>query len=178
MTLLTTNMWITSVCYYLCIVLLISISLVFLLTPYHKNKFCLFITFFRFDNYSAPMVVDGIPVSLGLWDTAGQEDYDRLRPLSYPQVSCLCKLYLIFLNTLQTVWILETDRCTRFVQKKTRFVCIIYSITLQIEHYTLQTCRCPVPPWQLVFKLYPLECMYAHTVGLEHSCLLYTSRCV
>jgi len=46
-----------------------------------------------FENYTSQMKRDnGELVLLHLWDTAGQEDYDRLRPLSYPgaDVVLLC----------------------------------------------------------------------------------------
>lgn len=44
------------------------------------------------------------PMSIGLWDTAGREDYDRLRPLSYPgtNVFVLC-FSLVSWTSLQNV---------------------------------------------------------------------------
>ncbi|ELR10855.1 Rasrelated C3 botulinum toxin substrate 1 precursor, putative [Acanthamoeba castellanii str. Neff] len=38
-----------------------------------------------FDNWNTAIMVDDSPYNLGLWDTAGQEEYDRLRALCYPQ---------------------------------------------------------------------------------------------
>jgi len=45
-----------------------------------------------FENYTAQMQRGDDSILLHLWDTAGQEDYDRLRPLSYPgsDVVLLC----------------------------------------------------------------------------------------
>uniref|UniRef100_UPI00358EF92E rho-related GTP-binding protein RhoU-like n=1 Tax=Myxine glutinosa TaxID=7769 RepID=UPI00358EF92E len=44
------------------------------------------------DNYSASVNVDGTPVRLQLCDLAGQDDFDKLRPLCYPNtdVFLLC----------------------------------------------------------------------------------------
>ena len=42
---------------------------------------------------SSLLQVDGKPINLTLWDTLGQEDYDRLRPHAYPETvrTLLCK---------------------------------------------------------------------------------------
>ncbi len=48
-----------------------------------------------FDDYSKNVTVDGIPVNIGLWGISGQKDYERLRPLSYPQTDVFFVLFCI-----------------------------------------------------------------------------------
>jgi len=52
-----------------------------------------------FDNYNADVLFNGKPVTLGLWDTAGQEDYDQLRPLSYPMTDVFLVCFSIISKT-------------------------------------------------------------------------------
>lgn len=48
-----------------------------------------------FDNYADNITVDGQDFNMTLWDTAGQEDYERLRPLSYPNTDCFLLCYSV-----------------------------------------------------------------------------------
>ncbi|KAK9460249.1 small GTPase superfamily [Lipomyces oligophaga] len=86
------------------------------------GKTCLLIVFSKgtfpevyvptvFENYVADVEVDGRHVELALWDTAGQEDYDRLRPLSYPDANVILICFSIdspdSLDNVQEKWISE-----------------------------------------------------------------------
>eukprot|EP00940_MAST-03C_sp_MAST-3C-sp2_P000629 g629.t1 len=64
-----------------------------------------------FDNKAKRVNCDGKVVTLTLWDTAGQEDYARLRPLSYPGtdifIICFSLTSRVSLNNIQHKWIPE-----------------------------------------------------------------------
>lgn len=48
-----------------------------------------------FDNYVTDIELDGKPIQLALWDTAGQEEYERLRPLSYSKAHIILIAYSV-----------------------------------------------------------------------------------
>ncbi|KAA8908533.1 hypothetical protein TRICI_004751 [Trichomonascus ciferrii] len=72
-----------------------------------------------FDSTVADVEIDGQIVQLALWDTAGQEDFDRLRTLSYPDSNVVLICFAIdspdSLENALEKWLLEVDHFCRGV---------------------------------------------------------------
>jgi len=72
-----------------------------------------------FENYTSHVEHNGRKVLLHLWDTAGQEDYDRLRPLSYPGADivllCFSLVTKASFESVQDKWFPEVDHYVKNV---------------------------------------------------------------
>jgi len=64
-----------------------------------------------FENYVQDVHVDGQVVELSLWDTAGQEEFDRLRSLSYAETHIIMVCFSVdnpaSLDNVESKWIEE-----------------------------------------------------------------------
>ncbi|KAF8187950.1 putative GTPase Rho1 [Mycena galopus ATCC 62051] len=82
-----------------------------LLTVFAKSKFPDEYVPTVFESWVADVQINGQWVELALWDTAGQEDYDRLRPLSYPHADVVLICFSVdspdSLDNVKEAWIAE-----------------------------------------------------------------------
>lgn len=64
-----------------------------------------------FENYIHDIFIDGQQVQLSLWDTAGQEEFDKLRSLSYNDTNCVILCFSVdspdSLENVKTKWVGE-----------------------------------------------------------------------
>lgn len=64
-----------------------------------------------FENYVHDIFVDSVHIELSLWDTAGQEEFDRLRSLSYDDTDLIMLCYSVdskdSLENVESKWIGE-----------------------------------------------------------------------
>ncbi|XP_041621852.1 cell division control protein 42 homolog [Vulpes lagopus] len=91
-----------------------------------------------FDNYAVTVMIGGEPYTLGLFDTAGQEDYDRLQPLSYPQTAVFLVCFSVVspssFENVKEKWVPEiTHHCP-----KTPFLLVGTQIDLRDDPSTIE----------------------------------------
>lgn len=64
-----------------------------------------------FENYIHDIFIDGKQIQLSLWDTAGQEEFDKLRSLSYNDTHCIILCFSIdsydSLENVKNKWVGE-----------------------------------------------------------------------
>ena len=94
-----------------------------------------------FDNYAVNVVIDGVHCNIGLWDTAGQEDYDRLRPLAYPDTDvfllCFSLVSPASFENIRAKWYPEVS----YHRPKTPIVLVGLIMDLRDDKETVEYCR-------------------------------------
>jgi len=94
-----------------------------------------------FDNRSTIVLYNNEPVNLNLWDTAGQEDYARLRPLSYPQTDVFLVCFSIIsrnsFNNVKEQWIPEI----RHYCPNVPIILVGTKSDLRNDEYSISTCK-------------------------------------
>ena len=79
-----------------------------LLISYTENRFPVDYVPTVFDNFTTGVEVDGKLINFALWDTAGQEEYSRLRALSYPETDvfllCFSVVSLPSFENIKSKW--------------------------------------------------------------------------
>ncbi|KAI8381114.1 small GTPase superfamily [Radiomyces spectabilis] len=67
-----------------------------------------------FENHVKDIVIDGKAIQLALWDTAGQEEYERIRPHSYVKADVILIAYAMdspdSLENVAAKWIEEVNK--------------------------------------------------------------------
>eukprot|EP01091_Cochliopodium_minus_P000674 TRINITY_DN1058_c0_g1_i1.p1 TRINITY_DN1058_c0_g1~~TRINITY_DN1058_c0_g1_i1.p1 ORF type:complete len:201 (-),score=46.58 TRINITY_DN1058_c0_g1_i1:114-716(-) len=84
-----------------------------LLISYTENRFPVEYVPTVFDNFTTGVEVDGQLINFALWDTAGQEEYSRLRALSYPETDvfllCFCVVSATSFENIRSKWYPEVS---------------------------------------------------------------------
>lgn len=84
-----------------------------LLISYTENRFPVDYVPTVFDNFTTGVEVDGKLINFALWDTAGQEEYSRLRALSYPETDvfllCFSVVSPASFDNIKTKWFPEIN---------------------------------------------------------------------
>ena len=66
-----------------------------------------------FENYAATVMISEEPYTLNLFDTAGQTDFDKLRPLSYPRtdifIVCFSVVSPTTFHNVREIWVPEIN---------------------------------------------------------------------